>query len=211
MKLVLRILPTVFALISITAFADTLRANLNANVGIGPNDGFGDNVGVNLFGQGVSISTSGGTPLFWFDLGQQNFPGDSGLGPITIMWDSGFLQIGSNSYDFDQFELSPTFLDVPVITFPTNGKDFTVTVAPFAWDLAGTIDPNAGCPSSGCNFAFESKPGALSFSFVFFDGAYSPSSASFVTPEPGTLGLMAAGVLGILGVFKKRKRPALSA
>ena len=34
MKLVLRVLPTVFVLISISAFADTIRFNLNSNVGI---------------------------------------------------------------------------------------------------------------------------------------------------------------------------------
>jgi hypothetical protein len=208
MKLVLRILPTVLVLISITAFADTIRFNLNSNVGIGPNDGAGDNVGVTLFGQGVSIFALGGTPFPWFDLGQQYFPGDSGLGPTEIFWDTGSLQIGSTGWDFDQFELSPGFLNAPAITFPTNGKDFTVTF-PWAWELDGTIDPNAGCPSSGCNFLFVGQPGTLSFSYFFFDGAYYASSASFSTPEPGTLGLLAVGLAGILGVFKKRKRPAL--
>jgi hypothetical protein len=210
MKLVLRILPTVFVLISITAFADALRTNLNANVDIVPNLE-GDNVGVTLFGQGVSITVFGGTPAGWFDAPggpTHYFPGDSGLGPTTITWDGGQLQIGSTLYDFDQFEIgSGGVLDVPSITFPTNGKDFTVTVAPFVWELAGTIDTN--CPSSGCNFDFLSKPGELSFSFFF--GApsheYFASSASFSTPEPGTLGLMAAGLAGILGVFSRRKRP----
>jgi hypothetical protein len=195
MKLVLRILPTVFVLISNTAFADTTRFNLNSNVLIGPNTGIGDNVGVNLFGQGVSISALGGTLTGWFDTPQQYLPGDPGLGPTTILWDGASLQIGSTFYDFDQFDLSFTDLNVPPITFPTNGKDFTVSV-PWAWELDGTI--NSNCPSSGCNFSFAGNTGTLSFSYLYFDGAYLASSASFAVPEPGTLTLIAIGI-GALG------------
>jgi hypothetical protein len=210
MKLVLRILPTVFALISITAFADTTRVDLNANVLIGANVGAGDNVLVNLSGQGVSIFAIGGTPRGFFDCCDPYFPGDHALGPTTIFWDTAGLQIGSTGYDFDQFDLSFTDLEAPMITFPTNGKDFTVSF-PWTWELDGTIGANSNttCPSSGCNFSFVSEPGTLSFSFTFdphFGGVYFAGPASFSTPEPGTLGLMAAGLAGILAVFKRRKR-----
>jgi len=193
MKLVLRILPTVFVLISITAFADTVRFNLNQNVGIVPNFGIGDNVAVYLFGPGVSAFAEGGTPHGWFDLGQPYFPGDSGLGPMTIFWDTASLQIGSTGYDFDQFDLFPTDFDqMPSITFPTNGKDFTVTFPIQAWELDGTILTD--CPSTGCNFGFAGKLGKLSLSYVFSDGAYFAQSASFSAPEPGTLPLMLIGI-----------------
>jgi len=210
MKLVLRILPTVFVLISITAFADvTVRNNLDANIGIEPNLGAGDNWSVSLFGQGVFIQAIGGTPLGFFD--GPYFPGDMALGPTTIFWDVAGLQIGSTGYDFSQFDLFPDDEpDFPFVTFPTNGKDVTVRV-PFVPFLFGTIISD--CPSSGCDFAFVGKPGTLSFSFTFdpesFGGAYFASSASFSVPEPGTLGLMAAGLAGILAVFKRRKRPAV--
>jgi hypothetical protein len=211
MKLVRRILPAVFALISITAFADTTRFNLNSYVAIGPNAGAGDNVFVNLFGQGVSIGTLGGTLTGWFDLGQLYFPGDPGLGPTTIEWDTASLQIGSTLYDFDQFDLSFTDLEAPGITFPTNGKDFTVSF-PWTWELDGTIleggSSNTTCPSSGCNFLFVGQPGTLSLSYVYVPsfGAYVTGSASFSTPEPGTLGLMAAGFAG-LAALGRRRRP----
>jgi hypothetical protein len=203
MKLVLRILPTVFALISITAFADTVRFDLNSNVSLGPNEGAGDNVFVNLFGQGVSIGALGGTLTFWFDSGQPYFPGDPGLGPTTVEWDTAGLQIGSTSYDFDQFDLSFTDLEAPGITFPTNGKDFTVSF-PWTWALDGTILTN--CPSSGCDFLFVGQPGTLSFSYVYDPsvGAYLADSASFSTPEPGTLTLLAIGI-GALG-WRRRFR-----
>jgi hypothetical protein len=204
MKLALRIIPIVFVLISTTAFADTIRENLDASVGIGPNQGFGDNVAVRLFGQGVSIFAEGGTPLGFFDCCDPYFPGDQALGPTTIFWDTAGLQIGSTGYDFDQFDLFPTDLaPFPSITFPTNGKDFTVTVPGWAWELDGTIIPPTDCPSSGCNFSFLSKPGNLSFSFSFFDGAYFAGPASFTVPEPGTLALLVIGI-GAVGWRKFR-------
>ena len=207
MKLVLRILPAVFALISITAFADTTRFNLNPTVGIGPNQGAGDNVFVSLSGQGVFAAAMGGTPLGWFDTGLPGYlPGDSGLGPTAVSVDNASLQIGSTGYDFNagDFDIS-LGLNVPFITFPTNGRDFTVT---FPWipELDGTINTN--CPSSGCNFIFVGTQGTLSFTFFYdkFNGVYFAGPASFATPEPGTLGLMAAGFAG-LAALGRRRRP----
>ena len=204
MKLIPRIVSISFVLISISAFADTI-ATLNSKVLIGPNDGIGDNVGVTLFGQGLFITALGGTPRYWFDSGQQYFPGQEGLGPTTIFWDGGFLQIGSASYGLGDFSLDPTFLDAPTITFPTNGKDFTVTF-PWAWDLSGIILKN--CPSSGCGFLLSSKPGKLSFSFFYEPtfGVYFANSAKFSTvPEPATFAFIA---IGIAAVGWLRFRPA---
>jgi hypothetical protein len=93
-------------------------------------------------------------------------------------------------------------LNVPYITFPTNGKNFTFSF-PWTPELDGTINTN--CPSSGCNFIFVGTPGTLSFSY-FYDpsvGAYFAGPASFATPEPGTLTLLAIGI-GALGWRKFR-------
>ena len=198
MKLVLRIIPTVLVLISTSAFADTIRFNLNTDVDMGPNEGAGDNVGVTLSGQGVFIFALGGTPTGWLENDQQYFPGEQGLGPITIFWDSAGLGIGSSVYDFDQFDLAPTNLDAPFITFPTNGKDFIVRF-PWTWSFEGTI--NANCPSSGCDFLLVGKPGKLSFTYIYVDFA---GPTSFVTtPQPGTLTLIAIGI-GAVGWRKFR-------
>jgi hypothetical protein len=205
MKLIPRIISISFLLVSVSAFADTIRFGLNSNVLMGPNYGAGDNVGVTLSGQGVSISAIGGTPAFWFDGDIAYFPGQDGLGPTTIFWDTAFLQIGAIGYDFGQFDLAPTDLYVPSITFPTNGKDFTVSV-PWAWALYGTIYTN--CPSSGCGFLLAGNPGKLSFSFFYepTDGVYFANSASFSTvPEPATFTFMA---IGIAAVGWRRFRPA---
>jgi PEP-CTERM motif-containing protein len=197
MKLIPRIISISFLLISINMFADTIRFDLNSNVLMGPNSGGGDNVGVTLSGQGVFIFAVGGTPAFWLDGSIGYYPGQEGLGPTTILWDTAYLQIGALAYDFGQFGLAPTDLDVPGITFPTNGKDFTVSI-PWAWALFGTINTN--CPSSGCGFFLASKPGKLSFSFIYEPtyGIYFANSVSFSTvPEPATFTFMAIGIAAV--------------
>jgi hypothetical protein len=211
MKLVLRILPTVFVLISSTAFADTVRENLGAVGFISPNFsayGIPDNVSLNFTGPGVTFDALGNTPPGWFDYGAKH-PGDSDLGPTTITWDGANLQIGSTDYASDQFKLNPTPLDVPRITLPpasTNGYIFSVTV-PWTWKIDGTINTN--CPSSGCDFMLVSAPVTLGFSYLFGGGIYVPRSEAFSTPEPGTLGLMAAGFVGLAVLGLRRRSRAM--
>jgi hypothetical protein len=195
-KLIPRIISISFLLVSISTFADTIRFGLNSNVQMGPNSAGGDNVGVTLSGQGVFIFAIGGTPASWLD-GGAYYPGWEGLAPTTIWWDTAGLQIGAMGYDLGQFELAPTDLDVPFITFPTNGKNFTVSV-PWAWALSGAINTN--CPSSGCGFLLASNPGKLSFSFVYEPtyGVYFANSVSFSTvPEPATFTFMAIGIAAV--------------
>ena len=189
MKLVLRSTCIAFVLISTQCVADTIGLDLNTKVFMDANYGFGDNVGVTLSGQGVGIFALGGTPTFWFDGGSPYLPGEGGLGPTTIFWDTAFLQIGSTGYDV---QLDPGFLNAPGITFPTNGRDFSVS---FVWtpDLSGTIISN--CPSSGCGFLLAGKTGNVKLSFFYLDGAYWAKGASFtLVPEPSTFVLIAIGI-----------------
>jgi peptidoglycan/LPS O-acetylase OafA/YrhL len=92
MKLVLRILPTVFVLISSTAFADTTASGLfpQSLFLFGSNsNAFGELTGYpqDLQFEFVNISVEGVTPTGWFGPQQQQyFPGESVLGPTTITW-----------------------------------------------------------------------------------------------------------------------------
>jgi len=200
MKLDLRFASLFFVLISISAGADTVRFNLNTSAFIGSNQGAGDNVGVTLSGQGVGTFAMGGTPTFWFDCCEQiYFPGQQGLGPTSIFWDTASMQIGSTGYDFDHFDLDPGFIDAPYIRFPTNGKDFNV-IFPWTPSLSGIILSN--CPTTGCGFDFEGKTGNVKLTFIYFDGAYYPGGSSFTTvPEPSTLMLLATGIA--VAAFRK--------
>jgi hypothetical protein len=211
MKLVLRILPTVFLLISSTAFADTTRSDMFVHGGgIGPYNGVNFNVRVQLVGgepfspRFNEIDAFGHTPTGWFgpDL---YLPGESVLGPTTVSWDAPLsLTIGSNFYNSTSFDVFPTAVDVPFITLPATGNDFEVfhiTVPKFVWELDGTIPTN--CPSSGCNFEFRGFPGTLRFEFTFSHGFWYASGGAFNVPEPGTLALLVIGI-GAVGWRKFR-------
>lgn len=203
MKLILRI-ALFFVLVSISAPADTIRHNLQVSVGMGPNDGFGDNVGVVLRGPGISIFAAGGTPTGWFDGDREYFPGQLVLGPTEIFWDTAGLRIGSQTYTFDEFDLNPTFLDIPYLALPSNGRNVTISI-PMEWKLGGTIIDS--CPSDGCGFFFASKPGKLKISFTYFPegGVYFARSATFTpVPEPGTFVLMALGI-AVVGRHRLRQ------
>ena len=83
------------------------------------------------------------------------------------------------------------------ITFPTNGQNFTVTVPAATGPLSGAVVLESGEQL----FNVQIPPGQLElfFSFENMDGpGWQIQGAVFSTPEPGTLGLMAAGLAGII-------------
>lgn len=103
---------------------------------------------------------------------------------------------------------------------PTNGKGFTVTLP----GAMGGIQVTAFDPLTGEAHVFDLGigPGKMVLNFDFIMQGFPGGPPSFyrltrgtfttgvATPEPGPLGLMAAGLAGILGIaLRKRKQPAL--
>src|SRR5262249_22378206 len=204
MKLVLRILPTVFVLISSTAFADATFSGLiphsvflgNSEAFVGQLSGYPPELSYEQF---VSLfDAKGVTPAGWFGPdNQQYFPGESVLGPTTITWDDpGGLQIGSTFYP-GQFELFPTVLDLPFVTLPPKGNlPFTSVDFPrFVLELDGRL--LTGCDGAGCNFTLRSTPGNLGFEWLWQNGAWVVYGATLSVPEPGTLSLFAFGIVAV--------------
>ena len=213
MKPLLRILSAAVVLISISAFADTIRYNLNANFIVAPNSGGGDNVAGQIWGPGISLGAIGGTVEQWFD-NTTGYPAGSQAGGInaTIDWDLYGLTIGSQAYDTDELLLTPTLLDVGSFTFPTNGKNFTVTL-PTLMDFSGTITTNCP-PCTSQIFDLASKPGRLTLSFFYLPESrvYFPESGFFSTvPEPSTLGLIVTGMCAVVWRKYRQKRTRLPA
>jgi len=211
MRLLLRIVPVVFVLLSIRAFADNINfKNLSANFEVDPNSGFGDNVSGQLGRSGLSFSGIGGTPGGWFDVDFGSAPGSTGGGMTPILWDSASLKIGSQSYYTDISLEVFGALFASTFTFPTNGKNFSVTL-PAYMDTNGTIF----CDDEACGtFDLQSKTGKLRLSFIYSadSGLYYGKSGSFVTtPEPGTIGLTGLGIIAITWGMHRRKLAQSSA
>jgi len=174
-------------LISSTAFA--------SHIYLFPNDGSGDNFG--LVGQmnGHPLFLSGGTPPGFF--GPIGFsPGSTFGGETTLFLDPTIVWIDGMPMEFG-FPQTDSTIFISSFVLPTNGKDFTEFV-------------EIGFSGTGINFdtgqtiRFEGEAsGKISFSFSPETGLYYPGD--FVqASEPGTLGLIGIGIIGILGSARKR-------
>jgi len=215
MKLVLRILPTVFVLISGTAFADITASDMTwFRVEVLAIGGQADLSGVSDTISGpVSVTVTGAPSTSWFGPPNNFSPGESVLGPGTITWDNPiFLAIGSNLYGAGEpgkFSMFPTALDLPFITLPpaptgSGPQDyFKPTLFPrFVFELDGTI--LTGPCFGSCNFKFRSARGELTFNWHYQDGAWHALGLRLNSlPEPGTLPLLVLGI-GALGWMRTR-------
>jgi hypothetical protein len=206
MKHLPRILLVMFLLTSLSSFANSINfSDLNINLYIGPNYGFGDNVFGAITGLGVNVLAGGGTPDYWFN-GDQGFsPGSSGGGDVSIYFDFAQGTLGSQTYSGEQLGINSAVLYTGSFTFPTNGRFFSVQL-PASIGLITAV----GCNSSGVcqNYRLTTKPGKLTLSFFYLpqDGLYYGYQGSFVTsPEPGTLGLVAIGMGALAWLRRKQK------
>jgi len=189
MKRFLWATPMLFVLMSGSAFADTI-------IGLTPNDGSGDNFGFLQRGGGVTIAIGGGVAYDFFN-DQAYAPGSTLGGSTDVFVSGGVLRVGGNSYELSPLSLGTLFLSS--ITLPTNGRDFTVPVG---------VDFSVSMVNLSTNEPVDVSGGAFGkMTFHFFDGSYYADSKGFTTvPEPGTLGLIGTGLIGILALVRKRLR-----
>jgi hypothetical protein len=194
MKRFLLSLPLLFlTLMSSTAFAD--------HIYLIPNDGSGDNFGFIGYMNGHQLFLDGGTPYDFF--------GDGGYAPGSVFGGGDTLYLYPADVWINGAPMAFGFPDTmsvifgSSITLPTNGRDFTVP-----WQI--------GFSATGVSFDTGQAiqvggyaSGKLSFYDSPVSGLYYPGS--FVqTPEPGTLGLLGTGIIGILASTRKRlKRPGV--
>jgi hypothetical protein len=140
--------------------------------------------------------TGGGTPYDFFNM-DGYAPGSTLGGNTTVYLDFGAATIRGVYHDLN---VGTGSLFMSSFTLPTNGAStfFTVPVWLSFGASVTVADTGQIIDVSG------SSKGKITF-FKGYDGLYYAGSFTTV-PEPGTLGLMGTGLIGIFSVARRRLR-----
>jgi hypothetical protein len=124
---------------------------------------------------------------------------------------SGTLQVGSRTYSLDRMSLysyswNPTLNTVLWYLFQVEGTGPAVAGGDF-FGLFATFSPTLSVTGSsiGYGFATTYPDGLVVTNYVYADSTGTSTLRSTAVPEPGTLGLLAAGLVA-LG-FARRRAP----
>ena len=179
-------------LMSCRGFADTI-------IQLFPNDGSGDNFGALIRDGADFIIVRGGTTIGYYDLLTGHPPG-SGVGGSTVLFlDGGVARIGGQFYDLQQFG-GPGTLNMTTFTLPANGQPFFQVPITLDFSADMIIIETGDLITVG---GFTS--GHVAFNLSDVDGLYYPAGG-FATPEPGTLGTVGTGLLGLLTLAREKLR-----
>jgi hypothetical protein len=193
MRRLLWVTPLLFVLISSAAWADTV------NIFLAPNEGLGDNFGIQQQSKGMTVVLSGGTQTGFFD-DTQYPPGSTFGGPCTVYLDYGAVEIGGVTYELN---VGAATLNMSNFTLPTNGASSATYQVVLSFTGSGTIAETGQVINvSG------SSTGNITF-VKAYTGNYSPEAFApgpGTVPEPGTLGLIGTGLIAVFSVARRRLR-----
>jgi len=197
MKRLLWIVVMLVVVFARCAYADDIPLfNVNityVTVSMGPNDGSGDNAFVTLIGPGTEISAIGGMACFEWCSGPIPDLNSVSLSQLFVDLPFQRAKIGGTTYN-------PDFVGYTCCFFSPSG-DLNGSVSVLASDGALT-QYNLMLPQGGgWNLTFDSFDGG----YQFVHGEFTAGTPPAPVPEPGTLGLMATGFAGFVGVIRKKR------
>jgi hypothetical protein len=184
------------ALLSSGMFADTI-------ITLVPNDSTGDNFAFLQSLNGTEISIEGGTPYSFFNTNAYA-PGSVLAGPVSVFFsDNNTVTINGTQYELDFANTGTLFMSS--ITLPTNGQSFFMAKVVLGFTAPGIYF--VGGIEKLLNIrAVQSGE----IPFVFENGAYYAAggftAVPTAVPEPSAIGLMGSGLIGMLGLARKRFR-----
>lgn len=197
MKRLLWIVAMLFVVFGPYVYADDvplISADITyVTVFMGPNDGSGDNAFFTMIGPHTQISGIGGMACFDWCSGEiTNNPVSLShlfIGPFTSATVNGVSYDPNSEFDLFCCAFSDSgYLNSSVDGQVGSGNTFA--------QLFLTL-PGPG----GWNLTFNTYPEGQAFVHGMFKAGRPPSTV----PEPGTIGLMASGLTGIVGVIRRKR------
>jgi hypothetical protein len=175
--------------------------------------GFGGGGSFALTGPGTKILGTGGFSCGLNDWCQgATFAPGSEL-PLLFAFDGRMVifrfktvEIGGRTFDPNMLVLPLAMTLSGTITFPTNQVPRFTTCIPahMPGPIAGQVGQGDGFMSFNLNMP---QSGSYCSDWILTPRGYVNTQATFVSavPEPGTLGLMASGLAGIIGMIRRKR------
>jgi hypothetical protein len=184
--------PLLLVLISSGAWANTV-----SYIFYGPNQGFGDNLAFEQQKAGTILILTGGTPGDFFNSYNGYAPGSTLGGLTTVYFDSAYLQSGGFIYDVVITNTGSLFMSSFTLPTPTNST--SVIWEPVELSFTGSYTYAATGQTVNVGGTWV---GTIPFEFGY-GGVYYAGGFTAV-PEPGAIGLMGTGLIGIFSVARRR-------
>jgi len=147
-----------------------------------------------------------------FYMGSQYAPGDIITGAYVATWDgskAGTLLFSSAGFDYNNAGDTPLSWSPNVTVTPGQQYVMFLSISQFYGESSGEAYISQGSSISGLNgFVYNNNSGDFNSLFTTaWSGPLSPDWAvdlQFTTPEPGSLMLLGTGILGGIGVLRRK-------
>jgi len=201
MNRLLSVVVVAFVLLAPCAFGDSININITyVTASMGPNAGSGDNISFTLIGPGTRITGVGGMACFAWCSGPIPDLNSVATSQVFISFFTSAL-VGGINYDPNS--------DIAIFCCLFSGSgDLNGSASGFVGEGETFKSMNLTLPGGGgwnLNFTFFPASGGSPPYYQFVNGTFTAGTPPAEVPEPGTLGLMAMGMAGIVGALRRKR------